>query len=965
MSGIRRHFLGWDEPLGRKVCHFLFSDGIPSTPDLDSQLIVVPTRQAGRRLREAVALHCAESNRKSPVLGLRVAPPTFFLLAPSPEPEASPSLVKTVWADVVLAADFSGLSGLFPTDTPHRDGAWAFRLGETIQSLRDSLAEGGYSIAGALAQHGEQIEEPDRWQDLARLEAAYLEALGRLGKEDPCSRRIRLSDAPEAPDGVSRIVVAAVPDPTLLLTRALERLAGKLDVDILVYAPAALKDDFDLWGRPVPAQWQAALIPVPAPDANILLAASPADQSRRAVQTIAAGIGSTASGPSDIGIGVPDPAVVPYLQADLAERGIRTFDPAGKPVMSGPLGTLLALLRDVCADETYSTFAAFVRHPDVLEYLQHSSGFRSLDVLRELDDYQQACLPTGWRQGAGLAKLAPPKRPASGNGFPSPDGPAERGVRFAAISAVIDRLLAAFSNLAFPAALRGLLSNLYGHRTVLASRSEDVEFAETAAILDGVLHEIETTLESSGDSTIADAFDLFLRRLESERYEPDKPPDAVDLEGWLELPWNDAPLLIVTGMNEGFVPDSRLSDMFLPDRLRRELGLRDDQVRFARDIYLANSLLEWRRAEGRVVFVAGRAGAEGDPLKPSRLLFRCPDSELVVRARALFAEPQERRETVPLEIRLKLDPAPPPDLAPGRLPVAALSVTAFRAYLQCPFRFYLRHVLQMEALDPGKSAMDELDFGILVHAALRAMAEDEALRACRDADVLAAFLRDQAARAARRQYGARLPLLIQLQVEAAQQRLAAAARVQAQLAADGWAIVHPEIKYEVGIGGLKVRGTVDRIDRHAGTGRLRVLDYKTTDKAAAPHETHWRAAREDTRDYARIEAGGRAKAWQDLQLPLYRLMVLAQPEFAGQPCEIGYFNLPKAAGDTGVDVWDPFTEDLAVAAERCAAGVIGDVRANRFWPPAEKVRNDEFEVLFPAGAEECFDTTASFGRAAR
>jgi hypothetical protein len=116
-------------------------------------------------------------------------------------------------------------------------------------------------------------------------------------------------------------------------------------------------------------------------------------------------------------------------------------------------------------------------------------------------------------------------------------------------------------------------------------------------------------------------------------------------------------------------------------------------------------------------------------------------------------------------------------------------------------------------------------------------------------------------------------------------------------------------------------------------------------------------------------AGGRKsglteKAWQDLQLPLYRRMVLDQSEFAGQSCEIGYFNLPKATAETGVAIWEPFPGDLAAAADTCARGVIADIRANRFWPPSGRVKNDDFAILFPADAEKCFDPSALPGGAA-
>ena len=54
---------------------------------------------------------------------------------------------------------------------------------------------------------------------------------------------------------------------------------------------------------------------------------------------------------------------------------------------------------------------------------------------------------------------------------------------------------------------------------------------------------------------------------------PDVADDAVELLGWLELPLDDTPAAIITSFNEGFVPTSLNSDLFLPNELRRRLGL--------------------------------------------------------------------------------------------------------------------------------------------------------------------------------------------------------------------------------------------------------------------------------------------------------------------------------------------------------------------------------------------------------
>ena len=65
---------------------------------------------------------------------------------------------------------------------------------------------------------------------------------------------------------------------------------------------------------------------------------------------------------------------------------------------------------------------------------------------------------------------------------------------------------------------------------------------------------------------------------------------AVEVLGWLELHLDDAPALVITGCNEGFLPTAVSSDPFLPEGLRRRLGLPDNARRYARDAYAPTCL---------------------------------------------------------------------------------------------------------------------------------------------------------------------------------------------------------------------------------------------------------------------------------------------------------------------------------------------------------------------------------------
>jgi ATP-dependent helicase/nuclease subunit B len=258
--------------------------------------------------------------------------------------------------------------------------------------------------------------------------------------------------------------------------------------------------------------------------------------------------------------------------------------------------------------------------------------------------------------------------------------------------------------------------------------------------------------------------------------------------------------------------------------------------------------------------------------------------------------------------------------------------------------------------------LDSLDFGTLCHAAFEAFGKDPALRDGTDPGALRKFLSGNLDANARARFGSRLPIPLVVQVDSARQRLSRAAEVQVEERLEGWVIEQSERSFSIRIGALDVTGKIDRVERQESTGRVRVLDYKTTDKAASPAEAHWRpAARngESAPEFARFTIGEKKVVWKDLQLPLYMEAMSAErggPAVSSLSC--GYFNLPKAAGETRLEIWEDYSAEIHAAAVRCAEGVARAVSAGIFWPPAElqaRDESDEFIGLFHHGAEASVD----------
>jgi ATP-dependent helicase/nuclease subunit B len=258
----------------------------------------------------------------------------------------------------------------------------------------------------------------------------------------------------------------------------------------------------------------------------------------------------------------------------------------------------------------------------------------------------------------------------------------------------------------------------------------------------------------------------------------------------------------------------------------------------------------------------------------------------------------------------------------------------------------------MEGVDPRKSELDALDFGTLCHGALEQIALDPVLRDSIDPDEIRSALIQHLDRTVVARYGPVQVLPLIIQIESARQRLAKLAELQAREREAGWEIVHVERPFEVEIAGLVVRGKIDRIDRHADTGAIRVIDYKTSDTPVTPPAAHFRALRpgEDVPEWARVMVDERERAWSDLQLPLY--LRALQGEYPGS-MQCGYFNLPKAAGETTLALWDDYTRDLHESAMRCADGACAAIRRGEFWPPNETLRAewDECAALFHHGVE--------------
>lgn len=932
-ANLRRHVIPWDRPLLPQAVAFLAGDWNGAGPlDLSQVLVIVPTRQSGRRLREALAAWAGA--RGQSVWPPHVSLPEDLLLPNTPGNEVASRLESLLaWVEVLRKIDFEAFREVFPIDPPDRDFTWASLLGTRLIGVQATLAEAGMRFGDVPARADPGFPEEARWAQLAALEGLYDEVLAGRGLSDPQAAKVAFAADPELPPGIARIVVFGTPDPLPLALTVLANYARTLPVEVVAAGPSAEDAEllFDAWGRPRTEVWSRRPVDWPDFEERVHLCADPSAQAGFFV-ALARQYGDPAG---VLGIGVADPDVLPSLEYALMRSGIAAFDPEGKLRQRGALFALLAALADFARDPSFEAVAALVRCPDALAWLQAElgSGFSPAGFLAALDRLRTKHLPPNLDEARRHAGI-------SGTGGYR-DAGAERTMLSEGLERVAE-LRAVLIADPFPAGPAAALARLFAARSFDLAQAADrarVDDADAWRELQATMARAAKRFPEIGDR---EWWEISLELFGETRRFEERPAGAVDLLGWLELLWDDAPHLVVAGLNDGHVPAAVVGEAFVPEALREKLGLKTNFERLARDAYLLAALAASRTKTGRLDLLVGKISAAGDPLRPSRLLLLCDDTTLPARVRFLFRPAGSPRASLPWRRAWTL-----------RLPrlksaVDHLNVTAFRDYLACPFRFYLAHALQMEAVDPAKDELDARDFGNLCHAALQALGEEPGLRDCTDDAILRDFLVAELEQVARARYGEHLTLPVLVQLESARQRLSRFATIQAAERAAGWVIARVEWKFPaapaLAFGGLAVAGKIDRLDRNEQTGAVRVLDYKTSDKAVRPRDAHCRRPRRDGSDagrpaWARFSLDGKEVVWTDLQLPLYLNAVAG--EF-GENVACGYFNLPKAAGETAIALWDDYAAATHAAALRCAEGVAAAVVAGCFWPPAERpAREDE------------------------
>ncbi|MFK7767416.1 MAG: PD-(D/E)XK nuclease family protein [Mariniblastus sp.] len=829
-------------------------------------------------------------------------------------------------------------------------------LATLISKLHTRLASDIWSFSSVSREvkkvSGFLKEETARWDALDAIQQRYYSILHEVDLWDKQAARnyaagglMKVGEIRCSTD--KNILMVGAADLNRSVSEMIRQVAttNPAQVRVLIAAPESMAGRFDAFGSLITEQWLETEIEID--DGQILIVDQPSDQSDATAHQICKLAADQDLSADQITIGVPDVTIIPQIERSLNAIQVPHRNLTGRLLSETAPVRLMVACRDYLETQSYESYASLVRHPDMFRSI--CAKVENDSWIHELDVFQNFNLPSM----LGIEDNEPFGSPKQlETEFDETDkGSIFRAKKKAESAALLNRIHAFIGELLSP--LLGdpkpiaewtqpwskILVEVYGDRMMNKTDPGDRQIIKSCDAVYTALGNQKQVPEKFGTiTTAAQALEWAVEAAMEHRVVDPPIPEAIELAGWLDLTLDDAPVMIVTSMNDEHVPASELGHQFLPNELCKKLKILDNDRRYARDVYALTVIASVRK---HLILISGRRDEKGEPKKPSRLLFSTDAQTAARRAKAFFDYtgrhvsdfwittkkegdcPKEQQFEIPMPICTE--------------PLRNLSVTKFRDFLKCPYRFYLNHILKLESTSDDWRELSGGTFGDLTHNVLEAFGKSDQ-RDLTSSEKILEFLNDELNSHVKRLFsGSRLPA-VRIQVEQLRLRMEKFADQQANFRKQGWRIVSTEehLFHDFNVDGepFVINGKIDRVDQHDITGQVAVWDYKSSDKGAPPNQVHYMT---------------RKKEWKDLQLPLYRHLVKEVSVVAGADfsnVKMGYILLPKKLDDVGFHEAD-WTADQLSAADETAKAVIRKIRGGVYWPPNEKppMYSEEFAAI--------------------
>ncbi|MCB0317443.1 MAG: PD-(D/E)XK nuclease family protein [Bdellovibrionales bacterium] len=846
-----RTFVNWEKPCLKEVARLLSDEHTnEQILDLSNLVLICPGTRAGRRLLELLVFE-AEARE------LSFVPPVFA--TPGSLPEllylSENTIANNLERYLAWMRAFEQLSDtekavLSSTLIKKNSLDTSLIFAKQIDKIyRDIAAENlDFEKVAAACQNIQDFGEENRWLILNTVYKNFKKILIEHKLVDKYSARKKALSQEELVFD-KHLVLIACSD----LNQTVKEFLKKINnLSYIIHAPESFADYFDDFACVISEKWKSELVKIP--QEKIFIEDKIPNQAEKVLELIS----ENAQGKTfeDVSCGLMDKSLSPFLVEKLGRFGIPVREASGFSVSLTPPVDFLIKISTFINSKSFIDYAALIRQQDVYQFLNIELD-DSIEILKVLDAYHSKYLQ---------AELI-------GEFFGDNELTHDFRQIFEALGKLTNSLPKKKQN---PNEWVENTQNLF--RLLYANHSPDPRSQEALLFIGrGFKSLAEFFPQFQQSLTFSEFVSLLLSEVETASLPPEGETEAVELLGWLELQLDDAEFMVCTGMNEGLIPESIVSDAFLPDCLRKELGLLDNERRLQRDKYILATLLN---SKEKLIFLASRFDIKGDPLLVSRLLLSTDIEDLAKRINDFYSETAVSKS---IEFTNQGSEFFPQEPAKLEEPPSSISVTGFKTYLSCPYRYYLKHILGLEELNDSDLELPGKNFGIAAHEVLKDFGRSE-VKDSSDASLISEFLNIKLSEYWTKNFGSSAHAAVYIQKEQLRERLNAFAVQQSVRAKQGWIIKYTEkaiknVFIETEFGNLEIKGQIDRIDWNEKLNTWAIFDYKTTEIGSNPKNAHYLTKKEE---------------WKDLQLPAYHYSLLKIiPEI--ENLTLGYINL--AAGD--------------------------------------------------------------------
>lgn len=970
------HFLPWEQPLAEGAAKLLIGLATEGAArDLSEHMVIVPSQFASRMLTEKLAQAAGERGVFLP----RITTPSHFLnWGDAQKLVASDEEVLLTWVDILTRIN----RGQYPTlfaggQTGPFQYEAALDFAKELIRLRDELGGSREGLDFSSMATRTDLFEGDRWIDLGKMEDLYQARLKEAGKVDHNSLRRDLAVGDGHPAGIKTIWLAGLISPQGLLLRALEGILKRKQADIKVIVTGDSEELFDSWGQPKTENWKQRRVGWEAFSECVHVVPRDESAHERLIEILRKGSDKeTKPTPGTVAIVPCDREKAP-LELEYTVRkatGIKqdaTANSLGWPHRDHEIHAALRAWFGLLNAPSFSNLRSVMLHPVLARALaKNTKDLRTnnlaLDALSELHPPQGLAEAREFcehhvRVNRDEAESRTKKRSST----PEIDDAllANHDTKIKVEDSIKDpawKLVIALDLL--DSTIAKLTTQLDAEWTKAAKGMLDLcndsnqvgDFAED--VTENFIGVTERLAESSKTAKAQDALILIKLAIDTageSRFRGDINPEAINLPGWQDAPWDPSPHMIVFGMTDNFVPGAKSAHAYLPASLRGTLGLTTPDQEFASAAYAFEQL--WRRRanpnNGRLDVIVPQFTDEGEGLKPSRLLFLAPiepadpskasDALLGPKGRVdkLFKKLPQEKSLPSWEIpeSCLFDPAAPSEKV-ARLKSRA-AATDLRSFMKNAPQYWMQKALGMEEHDHQALQLNAAEFGTLLHTVLEKYAEAKNGSAGTGDELeLLLKLTDEVTSV---KLGDNPSQALKLQIDTARSRMNAIAAVEAEIAKE-WETVAVESwlpEYVIPELGFKLYGRMDRLDRHqTERNRWRVYDYKSSNKTETPKAAHlveFKDVGDYDEDYLKVTDGKKHK-WFNVQLIVYEWClregknskdkegglpdaILAEIQKPEAIIEVAYINISPDDQKTALEVWNDFATFKAAGREAAVA----------------------------------------------